>query len=155
MSFISYSFSSRNLVWLQLEKLMSSQKSYHIQRLFSKIWLESLLHYAFSIPRICFYCEIVQVCAAYLHPKIQQTKIALWKFSSLCQSEPIYEGRLKFILLLQVAMTLNLPLFYWFWLVEYCQTSPNKKQITKPLTRNKNLSLLYFWLTRFITKHFH
>ena len=24
-------------------------------------------------------------------------------------------------------MTLNLPLLYWFWFVEYCQTSPNKK----------------------------
>ena len=25
-------------------------------------------------------------------------------------------------------MTLNLPLLYWFWLVEYCQTSPNKNK---------------------------
>ena len=24
-------------------------------------------------------------------------------------------------------MTLNLSLLYWFWFVEYCQTSPNKK----------------------------
>ena len=25
-------------------------------------------------------------------------------------------------------MTLNLPLLYWFWLAEYCQTSPNKNK---------------------------
>ena len=25
-------------------------------------------------------------------------------------------------------MTLNLPLSYWFWFVEYCQTSPNKNK---------------------------
>ena len=25
-------------------------------------------------------------------------------------------------------MTLNLPLLYWFWFVEYCQTSPNKSK---------------------------
>ena len=41
-----------------------------------------------------------------------------------------------------IAMTLNLPLIYWFWFVEYCQTSPNKK----PLTHKKNLSLMYFWV---------
>ena len=33
----------------------------------------------------------------------------------------------------------------FFWLEEYGQTSPNKKEITKPLTGNKHLSLLYFW----------
>ena len=41
-------------------------------------------------------------------------------------------------------MTLNLPLLYFVWTEEYCQTSPNKKQIAKPLTRNKHLSLVYF-----------
>ena len=25
-------------------------------------------------------------------------------------------------------MTLNLPLLYWFWFVEYCQTCPNKNK---------------------------
>ena len=43
-------------------------------------------------------------------------------------------------------MTLNLPLLYFVWTEEYCQTNPNKKQIAKPLTRNKHLSLLYFCL---------
>ena len=28
-------------------------------------------------------------------------------------------------------MTLNLPLLYWFWFVEYCQTSPNKSKSPK------------------------
>ena len=46
-------------------------------------------------------------------------------------------------------MTLNLPLLYVLWLEEYCQISPNKKQITKPLTRNKHFSLLYFWAELF------
>ena len=35
--------------------------------------------------------------------KIQQTKIAVTKFSSLFKAEPVYEGRLKVILLLQVS----------------------------------------------------
>ena len=35
-------------------------------------------------------------------PKIQQTKIAVPKISSLFKAEPVYEGRLKVILLLQV-----------------------------------------------------
>ena len=35
------------------------------------------------------------------------------------------------MLLLQVAMTLHLPLLYWFWFVEYCQTSPNKNKSPK------------------------
>jgi hypothetical protein len=43
-------------------------------------------------------------------------------------------------------MALNLPLLYVLWSEEHCQTSPNLKQITKPLTRNKHLSLLYFCL---------
>ena len=50
-------------------------------------------------------------------------------------------------------MTLNLPLLYWFWFVEYCQTSPNKKEITKLWTRNKHLTLLYFWLRIIILDH--
>ena len=37
-------------------------------------------------------------------------------------------------------MSFNLPL-YWFWIARPAQI----KQITKPLTRNKHLSLLYFW----------
>ena len=41
-------------------------------------------------------------------------------------------------------MTLKLPLLYVLWLEEYCQISPNKNQITKPLTCNQHLSLLYF-----------
>ena len=42
-------------------------------------------------------------------------------------------------------MTLKLPIvLYFVWTEEYCQTSPNQKQIAKPLTRNKHLSLLYF-----------
>ena len=35
--------------------------------------------------------------------KIQQTKIAVEKFSSLFKAEPVYEGRLKVILLLQAS----------------------------------------------------
>ena len=43
-------------------------------------------------------------------------------------------------------MTLNLPLLYFFWTEEYCQTNTNKKQIARPLTHNKHLSRLYFCL---------
>ena len=39
-------------------------------------------------------------------------------------------------------MTLNLPLLYFVWTEEYCQTSPNKN---KP-PNLWHLSLLYFWL---------
>ena len=53
----------------------------------------------------------------------------------------MYESRLKGILLLQVISRDFEPTFIWF--VEYCQTSPNENN---PLTCNKHLSLLYFWL---------
>ena len=56
--------------------------------------------------------------------KIQQIKIAVT--NSLYKAETVYEGRLKIILL--AMMTLNLPLSYWFWFIEYCQTSPNKSK---------------------------
>ena len=42
-------------------------------------------------------------------------------------------------------MTLNLPFLYFVWTEKYCQPSPNRKQIFKPLTCNKHLSLLYFF----------
>ena len=50
-----------------------------------------------------------------------------------------------------VAMTLNLPPFYCFWFVEYCQPSPNENISANlsPLTSNKHLSLLYFWCELF------
>jgi hypothetical protein len=73
----------------------------------------------------------------------------LQKLSSLFKAEPVYEGKLKVTLLLEVSsivMTLNLPLLYFVWIEEYCQTCPKEKKITKALTRNKHLSLLYFCL---------
>ena len=42
-------------------------------------------------------------------------------------------------------MTLNLCLLYFVWTEEYCKTSKKRIKITQPLTRNKYLSLLYFW----------
>ena len=61
----------------------------------------------------------------------------------LYQSEPIYEGRLKVILLLQVSSHEFEPTFVILVLI--CRILPDQpklKQITKPLTRNKHLSLL-------------
>ena len=47
-------------------------------------------------------------------PKIQQTTIAVTKINSLFKAEPVYEGRLKVVLLLQVCSpNLNLSLLYF------------------------------------------
>ena len=58
--------------------------------------------------------------------KYSRLREPLWKFSFLYQSQPIYEGRLKVLLLLQVSSHDFEPTF--IILVEYCQTSPNKNK---------------------------
>jgi hypothetical protein len=69
-------------------------------------------------------------------------------FSSLFKAEPVYEGRLKVILLLQVSSHDFEPTFIIFFLNwRILPDQPKQKQITKPLTRNKHLSLLQFWCT--------
>ena len=60
-----------------------------------------------------------------IEPKIQP----LQKFSSLFRAEPVYEGRLKVILLLQVGSHNFEPAFDIFVCTEeYCQTSPDKNK---------------------------
>ena len=56
------------------------------------------------------------------------------------KSEPVYEGRLKVILLLQVSSHDIEPTF-----IVFCLNWRILPDQSKPLTRNKHLSLLYFW----------
>jgi hypothetical protein len=60
----------------------------------------------------------------------------------------VYEGKAQsYILLLQVSSHDFEPTFTIFFLNwRILPVQPKWKQITKPLTRNKHLSLLYFWL---------
>ena len=72
---------------------------------------------------------------------------SLWKYSFFNKVETVYAGRLKVILLLQKGSYDFEPT--WIILFLICRVlpdQPERKEITKPLTNNKYLSLLYFWL---------
>ena len=66
------------------------------------IFLESEKENMYSFPRIELVFNNIDKEHVLAWATIQQTKIAVTKFSSLFKAEPVYEGRLKVILLLQV-----------------------------------------------------
>ena len=61
--------------------------------------------------------------------KYSRLRYPLQKFSSFFKAEPLYEDWLKvYYCCKQVANNLNLPLLYFVWTEEYCQTRPTQME---------------------------